>query len=885
MTKTMLRAALLATATLPAAAFAQDAAPIEEEALPPEEEAAPPADEASLPEAEGNEIVVTATKREQTLQDVPIAVSVATGETLERAAVRDLKDLQSLVPSLRVTQLQSSANTNFIIRGFGNGANNAGIEPSVGVFVDGVYRSRTAAQIGDLPDVQRVEVLRGPQSTLFGKNASAGVISLVTREPSFKFRGNVEASYGNFNAIVLKGYVSGPVTENIAASLSGRINKRDGYVSDAGWGGKSNERDRWFARGQVLIEPSDQLKVRLIADYDKINEVCCAVVNVRRSAATSALEALGGKVNPASDPFGDVAWSNFASSNDIENWGISGQADYQVGPLKLTSITAWRESSSLTNQDSDFTSADLIGGNLGRTNIDTFTQELRVSAGFMDVFNAMLGAYYFDEKVETSNALTYGTQFRPYVNLLSAGGVSVLETQVLGLPLNTFQKAGQGLFDDFRMKNTAWSVFGNVDVKLGKVTLTLGANYTRDRKTVTSNVTSTDTFSALDLVAIGNGVIRNTVIANKVGAQLGLPGAADATQIQNWAAGNLATYNTIVAGAVSFANANQTNPSVNPLLALRPLQFLPPFRNFPNAVETGKTSDGDWSWTARLAYDLSDSVNVYASYATGFKASSFNLSRDSRPLASDYGALASGGLLVPNLTTGSRYAGPENAKVIELGLKAKWDVASANLTLFKQQIDGFQSNTFTGTGFALANAGRQTTLGVEFDGMVKPHRDLTLTVSMVYLDPKYDSYVGSPLGDASGLAPAGIPNLSATFGAQWSKELASGNRIVLRGDYHYEAPVQVLDGLPGFIQRDALGQVISYQPGFDAARPFRREVNDLGASATWIMTNGLELSVWGRNLLDDRYLVQIFDFVAQSGSVSGYPNQPRTYGVSARFKW
>lgn len=885
MTKTMLRAALLATATLPAAAFAQDAVPIEEEALPPEEEAAPPADEASLPEAEGNEIVVTATKREQTLQDVPIAVSVATGETLERAAVRDLKDLQSLVPSLRVTQLQSSANTNFIIRGFGNGANNAGIEPSVGVFVDGVYRSRTAAQIGDLPDVQRVEVLRGPQSTLFGKNASAGVISLVTREPSFKFRGNVEASYGNFNAIVLKGYVSGPVTENIAASLSGGINKRDGYVSDAGWGGKSNERDRWFARGQVLIEPSDQLKVRLIADYDKINEVCCAVVNVRRSAATSALEALGGKVNPASDPFGDVAWSNFASSNDIENWGISGQADYQVGPLKLTSITAWRESSSLTNQDSDFTSADLIGGNLGRTNIDTFTQELRVSAGFMDVFNAMLGAYYFDEKVETSNALTYGTQFRPYVNLLSAGGVSVLETQVLGLPLNTFQKAGQGLFDDFRMKNTAWSVFGNVDVKLGKVTLTLGANYTRDRKTVTSNVTSTDTFSALDLVAIGNGVIRNTVIANKVGAQLGLPGAADATQIQNWAAGNLATYNTIVAGAVSFANANQTNPSVNPLLALRPLQFLPPFRNFPNAVETGKTSDGDWSWTARLAYDLSDSVNVYASYATGFKASSFNLSRDSRPLASDYGALASGGLLVPNLTTGSRYAGPENAKVIELGLKAKWDVASANLTLFKQQIDGFQSNTFTGTGFALANAGRQTTLGVEFDGMVKPHRDLTLTVSMVYLDPKYDSYVGSPLGDASGLAPAGIPNLSATFGAQWSKELASGNRIVLRGDYHYEAPVQVLDGLPGFIQRDALGQVISYQPGFDAARPFRREVNDLGASATWIMTNGLELSVWGRNLLDDRYLVQIFDSVAQSGSVSGYPNQPRTYGVSARFKW
>ena len=153
MKKHLIRAALLGTIALPATAYAQEAQV--EEAQP-----APDAPEAA--EGEGNEIVVTATKREQTLQDVPVAVSVTTAETIERAQIRDLKDLQTLVPALRVSQLQSSANTNFIIRGFGNGANNPGIEPSVGVFVDGVYRSRTAAQIGDLPDVQRVEVLRGP---------------------------------------------------------------------------------------------------------------------------------------------------------------------------------------------------------------------------------------------------------------------------------------------------------------------------------------------------------------------------------------------------------------------------------------------------------------------------------------------------------------------------------------------------------------------------------------------------------------------------------------------------------------------------------------------------------------------------------------------------
>jgi outer membrane receptor protein involved in Fe transport len=135
------------------------------------------------------EIYVTATKRQQTLQEVPVAVSVTNSETIEKAQILDILDLQSVVPSLRITQLQSSANTNFIIRGFGNGANNAGIEPSVGVFIDGVYRSRSAGAISDLPNLERVEVLRGPQSTLFGKNASAGIISVVTAKPDQEFGG------------------------------------------------------------------------------------------------------------------------------------------------------------------------------------------------------------------------------------------------------------------------------------------------------------------------------------------------------------------------------------------------------------------------------------------------------------------------------------------------------------------------------------------------------------------------------------------------------------------------------------------------------------------------------------------------------------------------
>lgn len=825
---------LLAGASLPNFAWAQDAQPVEEEAAPAEEaveealpaEEAPPAPPGEESEATGNQIVVTATKREQTLQQIPIAVSVTGADAIERAQVRDLRDLQTLVPALRVSQQQNSAATNFIIRGFGNGSNNPGIEPSVGVFVDGVYRSRSTAQIADLPDIQRVEVLRGPQSILFGKNASAGVISLVTREPQFRFHGNFEASYGNLDGVVIKGLVTGPVAGNLAASLSAGINRRDGFVTDPGWQGRSNDRDRWFVRGQLRFEPSDALRVRLIADYDRIDEVCCAVINLRRSAATDAIEALGGAVNDDRTPFADLAFSNFASGNRIENWGLSGQADYQVGPLKVTSITAWRENRAQTSQDSDFTSADLLGASTGTIKTRTITQELRANIGLMDVFNLMVGGYYFDERVDYASAVTFGSQMRPYADLLSGGAVSSLEASLPVAP-GTFFGAGQGLFDRFGMDNISWSVFGSLDFKARPgLTLTLGGNYTRDGKDVTSATTSTDAFAALDLAAYG-------------------PAAA----------------------------------------ALRAYQFFPPFLNIPNAVEKGSTRDGKFTWTARVAIDLGSNVNAYAGRATGFKASSFNLSRDSRPLAADFADLASVGLLLPNLTAGSRSAGPENAAVWELGIKGNWQVVSANLTVFKQSIAGFQSNVFTGTGFALANAGQQSTFGIEFDGQVRPTPELSFTAAFVYLDPEYDSFVDSPLGDASGRRPAGIPAFSATLGAQWNRKLANGDRIVLRSDFHYEAPVQVVEGLPGFILRDSAGAVLSYQPALDAARPFRREVDELSASLSYAHRSGVELSVWGRNLLDDRTVLTVFDSVAQAGSISGYPNQPRTYGVTARFRW
>ncbi|RJX71203.1 TonB-dependent receptor [Tsuneonella suprasediminis] len=844
----------------------------------------------------GNAIIVTATKRAQTLQDVPVAVSVTTAETIERAQIRDVSDLSSVVPSLKVTQSQNAFATTYSIRGFGTSGNNIGLEPSVAVFVDGVYRSRSMSQISDLPDIERVEVLRGPQSTLFGKNASAGVISIVTKSPSFTPHGSIEASYGNFNDIVAKGYLTGPISDTIAASISGGYHSRDGYVTNLYNGDDIGNRNRWFARGQVLFEPSSDFKFRVIGDYDEIDEKCCAVFNLRPSAATAAVMAVGGMVNDYQGvPGADEVYTDVVPSNKVRNWGVSGQADYTMGALTLTSITAYRETKLEADQDVDFTSAPLASGaNVGQANLNTFTQELRIASDFDGPLNFLLGGYYFNEVAETHDQIVYGDAFRDYANLLiqsaSGGAYSIptLETTFSALTGNDytgqFFASGQGLFNNMRQKDEAWSIFGNVDFEMAAgLTLTLGANYTRDTKKVTSNTTSTDVFSGLDLTSIGQTAIYQQALATQVGTLLGLGQPANATQIAAFAGNNPAGYQQVQAGVQAYAAANADNPAVNPLLSLTSLQFLPPFQNFPNAVEDGRFSDGDWSWTARLAYEFSPTLNAYASWSTGYKAASYNLSRDSRPSPTDYAALVQQGLAVTNLRAGSRYAQPEDSEVYEIGLKGNWGLAAANLTVFKQSISNFQTNTFTGTGYVFANAGKQSTWGVEFDGYVRPTDQLTLTLAMTYLDPKYDDFTNSPFGDLSGETVTGIPKLSAVWGATWDQPVGD-DHLILHADFAYSAPYQIEPGLLAFAVRNPDG-TLDYEPARAAARPYRNETTNLNASITYAMANGFELSVWGRNLLDDRNITGVFDSVAQAGSISGYTDQPRTYGVSARFKF
>ena len=822
-------------------------------------------------------IVVTATKREQTLQETPISVSVTTGETLENAQIRDVLDLQTVTPSLRVSQLQTSSASTFIIRGFGNGDNNFGIEPSVGVFIDGVFRSRSAAALSDLSNVQRIEVLNGPQSTLFGKNASAGVISVITREPQFTFGGSVEASYGNFNAIVLKGDVTGPLTDNIAFSIDGSYNKRDGYATIVNLDEEQNNRDRWATRAQLLFEPTPDLRIRAIADYSEIDEICCQVATLVSGPVTGAINAVGGQLS--TDFFGYEAFVNFVPTNEVKNYGGSIQADWNTGPISVTSITSYRELENFFLSDIDYTSADIATETRDQA-VETFTQELRIASDFDGPINFLLGGFYFDEKINQDSAIPNGSQIRNVFELLAGGNpVDVLTgapsvfngvEAALGLPQESIFLTPLLTSETFSMDNTSWSIFGTVDFEpVDGLVFTAGFNYTDDKKDFALSQTSFDPLGQVNLVDafIVGGIAQALMVA---------PGSVDAATIAGFAS------NPATAPIFQAITAAALDPAQNPLLALQAFQFQPPFLAIPNAVEDGKTRDDKLTYLFRASYEVTPEVNVYASYATGFKASSVNLSRDSRPLNTDFTAgpggstilapsspILNAGLAVPNLVSGSRFAGPEEAEVYEIGLKASIEGVNFNLALFDQSIEGFQSFAFTGTGFALRNAGKQSVRGFEMDVNIRPTDGLVLTFAATHLDPLFDDFPGSVLGDLTGVRPAGIPAWAIATSATYTHEFGlSGNRLITRVDYNHESDTPINNGLPTF-----------------GPNNFTREVNLVNASMTFAMENGIEVGIWGRNLFDDQYIMTIFDGVAQAGTVSGYPSAPRTYGGVVRFKF
>ena len=826
------------------------------------------------------EVLVTATKRSESLQDVPLSVSVVTGEVIERAEVRDLIDLQSVVPSLRVPQFQNSIQTNFVIRGFGNGANNPGIEPSVAVFVDGVYLSRSQARISDLPNIQQIEVLKGPQSTLYGKNASAGVIAVTTKPPEFESRGSVEVGFGNYNQESLRAFYTGPLSDTVAFSISGASLERDGYFKNVPTNTTFNNRNRWNVRADFLAELSETSDLRVIMDYDELDEVCCATANLVNGPAGFALSALSvvpGEAYIPEDAFNFRHYGNFDTINEGENKGITVDYKRSFGSFDLRSITAYRDSYFNRPQaDVDFTAADAIGDNPATTEINTFTQELRLS-GTTGSIDWLLGGFYFDESIDFTQSIEFGAQWRNYINILVGGGdiaagaaaVNGFEALLQYAP-GTFFADGDGVTETATQDNESYSVFGQMTFPLSdKTDFTVGLNYLNDDKNITLSQENNDVFSRLDIRgADGITALTNFAYTGGFFEALGIP-AISAVPPEA-----VPGYIQTVAATVGAIAPTDNNP----FTAFEALQFLPQLLGIPNPSEPGTSNDSKTTYTASLSHAYSDDLNIYLTYGTGFKGTSWNLSRDSRPTMGERDSLAASGFTLPaNLTLGTRLAGPEEATTIELGFKYSADWGSLNAALFDQSIEGFQSNAFLGTGFVLTNAGKQSTKGVEVDLVVRPTDALTLAISGTWLDPIYDDFTGAQLNgqpaDFTGLTPAGIHKRSISTVATYNFMLNGMNGFV-QADYQYDSAVDINGG--GDI---SLNNLALEERGFR-----QREVSMVNASFG-LSRGDWNLRIWGRNLTNDQWLITWFPAVAQTGSLTGYPNQPRTYGATIRYNF
>ena len=508
------------------AVFAQDGEVVQDEA------AAVPADEVYS----DNEIIVSATRRDQAAQDVPLAVSVVGGEQLANAGVVDIRGIQQLAPSLKTTTGQSAATGAVLsIRGIGTAGDNPGFEPAVGVFIDGVFRSRAGVALAELPPIERVEVLRGPQGTLFGRNTSAGALNITTQKPKFELGGYVEGSYGNLNEIEVKAGVTGPVSELLALRVDGGYHKRDGYITDVNSGNKINNIDRYFVRGQALFENED-VSFRLIGDYAKTDEVCCGAVNTLSGPAlfpavdtstNSALAAVAAGVirsfagNPAlGGTTGTVGIPAFTRGSrqmavtpgrnlaeGVKEFGVSGELNWDLGGTMLTSITAYRDWKANRNQDIDFSGLDRAYRDNYRTSIKDFTQEIRLQGtAFSDSVDWLVGGFYLNEKLTLNDTVRFGSQADQYVDgvingltrsstlptgLQLFGTLGPLVPVFGGVPLPR-TPSGAGQQDDaYKVDTQAYALFThNIINFTDNLALTLGVRYNHETKDIDTNLNS-----------------------------------------------------------------------------------------------------------------------------------------------------------------------------------------------------------------------------------------------------------------------------------------------------------------------------------------------------------------------------------------------------------
>lgn len=791
----------------------------------------------TLSHAQGmlEEVVVTAQKREQSLQDVPIAVSAFSGQMLQESGVKDVFDLQVNAPGLTVNQNQNATTSSFSIRGIGGGGNNFGIESSVGVYVDGSYRARQNSMISQLVDIASIEVLRGPQGTLFGRNTLSGAIHFKTVAPDHEGNGFLEATAGTMNLLNISGATSLSLVEDVLAlRFTGFSSQRDGWVDNLTTPGDDeiNDRDRFGLRAQALFTPNDNLSMRLIVDYGELDEVCCGTtvlhdnnrINLTSPAGAlgtdAILEGRGATFIPESKRFDNEVAINSNPTSKATDQGVSLQIDYLLGDeYTLTSITSWRDFESFDFIDADFTDLNaLTDTNLAEQS--SISQELRV-AFTGEKLNYVAGAYYFNQDLDSTSTLTFGDD----TEAIAAAFLGFPPAFIIPLqfPLSgATASTGPGAFfpdggfaTDFNtQEHESWAVFGQLDWLINdSLTLTAGLRYSDEEK------------------------ILNTVYIES-GDELGFFTPA-------------------------FA-ATQRRDNVDEVI-----------------------SDEQITGTLKLSWQANDDILTYASLSTGYKAGGTNTDRIDPAFEQIFDAETS-----ISYEVGMKAEFPDNSMRLNVSLYYTpvddFQVGTFTGSGFNVQ-NAATVDTYGGEVEFLWQPNELTTLqasyalGIaDFDEFERGNCFNITPFRLGIPDPGGRDLVTDANGNET-VVPTATP-LTPDFCDR------SGGRLGTNPEHFFvvsaRRELNISDTMTGFVMGeytynsdmvlDQSNEPLSEQGGFGLAN-FR--------AGLYLNQYDAEITLWGRNIFDEEYNGTSFPGVLQDGKQIAYRREPATWGITLRKDW
>ncbi|MEL7680320.1 TonB-dependent receptor [Citromicrobium bathyomarinum] len=863
----------------------------------------------------GTTIVVTAQGRTQELTDVPVAVNVVSAEELRNSGASDIRELNQVAPSLLVSSTGNEANGSARIRGIGTVGDNPGLESSVAVFVDGVYRSRSGNALSELGPIERVEVLRGPQGTLGGRNSSAGLINIYTAPPEFEFSGYGAFTYGNYDAVKVEAGINAPLGDTVAARLDGVYFRRDGFYNDVVNDVDVNNRDRYLIRGQMLFEPTDTLSIRLTGDYSKKDEACCAATFVQPEFAPLA------RVSPGLDPFARpdggpaltstqnpivnillglgqnpnaLTQSTFdrdiyvtpgrSYDGETEDYGAALELNWDFGGAQLTSITGYRDYSNTQGSDTDYTQVDILyrapGPNAGAREFKTFSQELRLQGeAFGGTLDWLVGGYFANEKLETRDNLRFGTQYGTFANCRIALAInpalanpSAANCFGANIGALTAANGGAGAFGaatpliiaginnlaTVRDRGSTGDVYNQESTNWALFTHNI-INIT-DRLNLTLGLRYTNEnkdFSA----SFGNDNTACPANRALLGPLLGVPALAG-----------------LAGGLISLSCQGNSTSELN-------------------GVSIADSRDEDeFTGTAIISFKPTDRLMTYASYSRGYKAGGFNLDRSALQASPLVGNPAVTG------STANLQFGQETVDAFEVG--GKYDGRDWTLTAaaFYQRFSNFQLNTFNGSVFLVQNvnscgadlggADRDASgttgacaaddvqpgviaKGVELELGLRPARFLNANLGLTYADTSYETNLigndtGAPLDPALRLLPG--------------DNLSNAPEITATASLSYTPPIGN-SGLTGLFYINTrmtsdynTGSDLLYGKEQDGYVLVNGRIGIRGPDEKWA------IELWAQNLFDQDYTQVAFNtpFVAPQQTYSAYLAEPRTYGITVR---